>query len=201
MRFRPTLLILAAGSGGRFGGPSQQLAQPLGNTTVLGHTVRNATQTLLPILLVTTPLLAPLARSLAAQRDVLLLSHESVNWGQAIAAGVAERSGAPGWLVVPGDLPLVQPKSLLAMASALEENAIVQPEFEGQTGTAVGFSAELYSELVKLQDDEGARRIVARYPVHRLAVNDPGVVQGAGNPSELDLLRAIKPVAGAPTKV
>jgi molybdenum cofactor cytidylyltransferase len=39
----------------------------------------------------------------------------------------------------------------------------------------VGFSTELYSELMALQGDEGARRIVARYPAQPIAVDDPGV--------------------------
>jgi molybdenum cofactor cytidylyltransferase len=66
--------------------------------------------------------------------------------GFSIAAGVGERSGAPGWLVLPGDMPLVQPSTLLAVATALEQYPVVYAQYRGRRGHPVGFAAELYSD-------------------------------------------------------
>ena len=74
MRFRPTILVPAAGRGRRFGGDGHKLAQVFGSGTVLGATLRNAVQTQLPVLCVTTESMAPLAWKQLARRDVLLLS-------------------------------------------------------------------------------------------------------------------------------
>lgn len=191
MRFRPTIVIPAAGAGRRFGGPPHKLAQPFGGSTVLERTVRQAVQTQLPVLVVTTAALAPLvARHLATRDIVVLAAGEAVRGlGHTMSAGVAERSGAPGWLMLPGDMPLVQPGSILAVAAALESHPVVAAQHRGRRGHPVGFAAELYSELMLLQGDDGARRLLARYPLHGVELDDPGVLLDVDTPSDLETLR------------
>ena len=62
-------------------------------------------------------------------------------------------------------------------------------EHRGRRGHPVGFAAELYSELVKLQGDEGARRIIARYPAVGLEVADPAVLLDIDTAADLAALR------------
>lgn len=191
MRYRPAIIVLAAGSSSRFGGGMHKLAQAFGGSTVLGTTVAHAVQTQLPVLVVTTAPLVPRVAGQLASRDILVLSGPEAarGMGDSIAAGVAERSGAPGWLLLPGDMPLVQPGTLLAVATALEQHAVVHAEHRGRRGHPVGFSAELYSELVQLQGDEGARRIVARYPAYGLEVADGGVLLDIDTAADLAALQ------------
>jgi len=75
------------------------------------------------------------------------------------------------------------------VAGALEEHAIAFAQYRGRRGHPVGFSAELYSELVTLSGDEGARRIVARYPAHGQEVDDRGVLVDIDTPAELEAAR------------
>lgn len=191
MRFRPTIVVPAAGRGSRFGGPSHKLEQPFGNSTVLGSTVRHAIQTQLPVVVITTEALAPLVRSQLATRDICVLSDTDAarGMGATIASGVAERSGAPGWLVLPGDMPLVRPDTLLAVAGALEQHAVVYAQHRGRRGHPVAFSAELYSELIQLSGDEGARRVMLRYPAHGQDVDDAGVLLDVDTHDDLETLR------------
>jgi len=191
MRFRPTIVVPAAGMGRRFGGPVNKLEQPFDGSTVLGSTVRHAIETQLPVVVVTTAALAPLVARLLATRDIVVLADgEAANGlGHSISAGVAERSGAPGWLVLPGDMPLVRPGTLLAVAGALEQNPVVFAQHRGRRGHPVGFAAELYSELILLRGDDGARRIMARYPAHGQEVDDPGVLLDVDTASDLEALR------------
>lgn len=192
MRFRPTIIVPAAGLGSRFGGPLHKLAQPFDGTTVLGATVRHAVQTQLPVVVVTTEALAPHLATQLASRDVVVLSpdHAARGMGFSIAMGVAERSGAPGWLVLPGDMPMVQPATLLAVATALEQYPVVYAQYRGRRGHPVGFAAELYSELVLLTGDDGARRVVARYPAFGQEVPDAGALMDLDTPADLAALRA-----------
>ncbi len=201
MRIRPTIIVPAAGRGSRFGGPLHKLEQPFEGGTVLGATVRRAIETQLPVLVVTTATLAPLVARQLATRDILVLSSGEAarGMGYTIAAGVAERSGASGWIVLPGDMPLVRPDTLLAVATALEQHPVVYAEYRGRRGHPVAFAAELYSELILLDGDDGARRVVARYPSHGQDVDDPGVLLDVDNAADLDLLRAsaaAQPAAG-----
>ncbi|MDE2371563.1 MAG: nucleotidyltransferase family protein [Burkholderiales bacterium] len=197
MRFRPTIVVPAAGSGSRFGGPTHKLEQAFEGSTVLATTLRHAIESQLPVLVVTTAELAPLAAGLLARRDILLLddSDAARGMGSTIAAGVAERSGAPGWLVLPGDMPLVRPATLLAVAGALEEHAVVYAQHRGRRGHPVGFAAELYSELIQLSGDDGARRVLLRYPAHGQEVDDPGVLLDVDTEADLDAIRKVAPPA------
>lgn len=191
MRFRPTIVVPAAGRGSRFGGPLHKLEQAFDGSTVLGTTVRHAIESQLPVVVVTTAPLVPLVSGLLATRDIVVLGagEAARGMGATIAAGVAERSGAPGWLVLPGDMPLVQPGTLLAVAAALEEHAVVYAQHKGRRGHPVAFAAELYSELIQLSGDDGARRVMLRYPAHGQDVEDRGVLLDVDTASDLDALR------------
>ena len=199
MRFRPTIVVPAAGSGTRFGGPLHKLQQDVAGSTVLGMTVRRAIETQLPVIVVTTTAMAPLVGRQLATRDIVVLSDDEAarGMGASIAAGVAERSGAPGWLVLPGDMPLVRPGSILAVAGALEHHAVAYAQHRGRRGHPVGFSAELYSELVLLSGDDGARRVMLRYPAHGQDVDDAGVLMDVDTPPDLDVMRRHLSSAGA----
>jgi molybdenum cofactor cytidylyltransferase len=192
MRFRPTIVVPAAGRGSRFGGPGHKLEQPFEDGTVLGATLRHAIQTQLAVVVVTTAALAAEVGRHVAARDILVLSggEAARGMGYTIAAGVAERSGAPGWLVLPGDMPLVRPGTMLAVATALEQHPVVYAQYKGRRGHPVGFAAELYSELIQLDNDDGARRVVARYPAYGQDVDDPGVLMDVDTPADLAALQA-----------
>jgi molybdenum cofactor cytidylyltransferase len=213
MRFRPTIIVLAAGHGTRFKGVRHKLEQSLGSggangrtggaaegPTVLGSTLQHAVETQLPVVVITTAALAPVAWRQLARRDVVVLAdaESARGMGHSIATGVSERSGAPGWLVLPGDMPLVTSESILAVAAALENHPVVYAQHRGRRGHPVGFSAELYSELVMLTGDEGARRLVARYPAHGVELPDPGVLVDVDTTADLDAARraAAAPASG-----
>jgi molybdenum cofactor cytidylyltransferase len=106
--------------------------------------------------------------------------------GYSIAAGVGARPNASGWLVLPGDMPLVQATTLQAVARSLGQHPVVYAQHRGRRGHPVGFAAELYTELVRLTGDEGARRLLARYPSQGLEVDDPGVLVDVDTQADLE---------------
>lgn len=194
LRHRPSLIVLAAGRGSRFAGGVHKLAQPLGPSTVLATTLVHAIASTLPVLVVTTEALAPIARLHVAARDIVVLpevgSEPGLGMGRSIATGVAARADAPGWLILPADMPLVRSTTMIAVAQALEQHPVAYAQFEGRRGHPVGFAAELYSELVRLDGDEGARRLVARYPSLGVDVDDSGTQIDLDTVDDLSLLRA-----------
>ena len=193
MQSRPTVVVLAAGKGSRFKGGAHKLEQALGDLSVLGRTLHNAVQSHLPVVVVTTPALAAVAARVVAESDVVVVppTLAALGMGHSIAAGIAARADSPGWLLLPGDMPMVRPATMLAVAAALEHHAVAYAQCRGRRGHPVGFAAELYSELMLLSGDEGARRIVARYPAIGVDVEDEGVLLDLDTEADLAAIRAL----------
>ena len=206
-----TVIVLAAGRGSRFEAQGHKLAQPFGDSSVLTTTLANALASGLAVVVVTTQAFAAVARSSVAARDVIVLPEVGaaaantagapgppLGMGTSIAAGVSARPDAAGWLVLPGDMPLVRPSSLQAVARALDPHPVAFAQHRGRRGHPVGFSAELYSELIALQGDEGARRLVARYPAFGLELDDPGVLVDIDTAADLEAVRRSGPAEAVP---
>ena len=155
----PVVLVLASGKGERFlasGGRGSKLQAPLAGVPVLQHTLGAVRASGLPWHL----------------EDA---GHPGM--GDSIAAAVRATRAAGGWLVLPGDLPLVRPGTLLRVAQALAEGAeVVVPVFEGRRGHPVAFSAACGDALAALSGAQGAAAIVRVHRVTELAVDDEGTV-------------------------
>jgi molybdenum cofactor cytidylyltransferase len=199
MSSRPMVVVLAAGRGSRFAGTSHKLEQSLGGGSVLSTTLRQVILSQLQLVVVTTEALAPMARCHVAARDIVVLPEVGsdggvglgLGMGRSIAAGVGARPEAPGWLVLPADMPMIKPSTLIAVGHALAQHPVAYAQHAGRRGHPVGFSGELYSELVMLSGDEGARRLVARYPSFGVDVDDPGTLIDLDTVDDLKALRAV----------
>lgn len=195
MAGKPTIVVLAAGRSSRFGAGHHKLAQPLGDSTVLAQTIASALASQLRTVVVTTARFDDVARSSVAARDVVVLPDVGVDgdtalgMGVSIAAGVSASPDSAGWLVLPGDMPLIRPTTLLAVARALGEHAVAYATYRGGRGHPVGFAAELYPELTALTGDEGARRIIGRYPAHAVELDDAGILVDIDTEDDLAALR------------
>jgi molybdenum cofactor cytidylyltransferase len=200
MQAQPAVVVLAAGQGSRFGGPVHKLGQPFGGASVLAATLRHALASRLSVVVVTTETLAGEACRLVASRDVIVVPEvgaavrgaNASGMGSSIAAGVSARPDASGWLILPADMPLVRPSTLEAVALQLSHYPVAYAQHRGRRGHPVGFAAELYSELALLQGDEGARRLIARYPAHGVEIDDPGVLIDIDTQADLLVAQAMQ---------
>lgn len=115
--------------------------------------------------------------------------------GHSIALGVQATPDAVGWLVLPGDLPLIKSASLRLVAEALQQHSLVVPHYHQQSGHPVGFGREHQAALLALTGDQGARRIVqtARRQgrVKDIHLEDAGVVQDIDTLSDLENIKQI----------
>jgi molybdenum cofactor cytidylyltransferase len=164
VRTLPTVIILAAGKGERFkasGATQDKLQSLLCGQSVLEHVLTAVRASGLPWYVV-------------ERRHTAHLT--SPGMGDSIACGVAATPDAHGWLILPADLPLIQSRTLLAVAEALQHQTVVVPSYEGQQGHPVGFAALCREALLQLTGDQGARAVVAQHSVCRLDVDDEGCV-------------------------
>ena len=158
------VILLAAGRGERFkasGASMDKLDAPLAGLRVRDHVLRSVQASGLPWHIVEREHTQHLAQA---------------GMGDSIACGVAATAHAGGWLILPADLPLVQPTTLLAVAQALQQHPVVVPWYQGEKGHPVGFDASCGVALQALQGDEGARSVVAQRGAWRLEVSDRGAV-------------------------
>jgi len=113
--------------------------------------------------------------------------------GASLAAAVAASDRAEGWIVALGDMPLILPSTIRAVAQALEEGALIAaPVAPGNPmrGHPVGFASALRAELVALDADTGARSIVERHRdrVRLVPVDDPGIYVDLDTREQLESL-------------
>jgi molybdenum cofactor cytidylyltransferase len=192
MKNEPAVVVLAAGAGSRYRGTRHKLSEQLGGDSVLVRTLRNAIASEMSVVLVISEALIDEAQGLVAPEDMVVVDLRSqTGWGMgdSIAAGVSIHASATGWLVLPADMPLVKPSSLRAVADALDQQPIAFAQHRGRRGHPVGFAAELFSELVMLKGDEGARRLLARYPTAAVELDDAGVLFDIDTVDDLALAR------------
>ncbi len=176
----PTVLILASGRGERFlasGGTTHKLQALLKGKTVLQHTLDSVKASGLPW-------------------HVEDAGHPGMS--DSIAAAVSKTPDANGWLVLPADLPLIQPATLLQVAQALQTNDVVQPCLISasveQFGHPVGFGAVCQQDLLNLRGNKGAAGVIVAYAAMKLIVNDVGIVTDIDTVDDLawaeDLLKS-----------
>ena len=169
----PTVLILASGRGERFtasGGGMHKLHAPLGNSTVLEHT---------------------LAAVCASGLPWHVENQGLPGMGDSIAAAVRATAGAHGWLVLPADLPLVRSDTLQKVAETVLHHRVVVPVHGGQRGHPVGFSPACYTQLAQLHGKYGAAPVVSAGAAIELIVDDAGILMDIDTLDDLRRARAM----------
>lgn len=173
----PVVLVLASGRGERFrasGGQGSKLQAMLAGKPVLDHVLAAVRASGLPF-------------------HVEDAGHPGM--GDSIAAAVRATQQAEGWLVLPGDLPLVRPESLQAVAAALRTHAVVLPTHAGVRGHPVGFAAGCLPQLLAVAGAEGAAAVVHHYrqagQAWELPLEDAGIVTDIDTVDDLARLQAM----------
>jgi molybdenum cofactor cytidylyltransferase len=165
---KPTVIVLASGKGERFtasGGKVHKLQALLGGKKVINWTLDAVRASGLPWHL----------------EDA---GHPGM--GDSIAAAVRATPHANGWLMLPADLPLIQPATLLAVAQALQTAHQVIPMFKGQRGHPVGFSAQHALQLSNLEGNRGATQVKPAQEAIELIVDDVGCVTDIDTVQDLE---------------
>ena len=175
--FYVQVLVLAAGHGHRFlesGGQRHKLQALLHGKPVLEHVLDAVKE-------------AGLLAYVVEPKDGL-----AKGIGDSIAYGVQQTAEAYGWLILPGDMPLIQAKTLKTIAGYLmshPEIDAVQPVWRRQPGHPVAFSSRCAKELRALQGDVGARAVLKQLSnqkkVHWIEVEDQGTVHDIDTMADL----------------
>jgi molybdenum cofactor cytidylyltransferase len=191
-------ILLAAGIGTRFDPSGQRLKllepAPSGRHAGLPVAVAAARNLLLALPTVTAVVrpaldenqqqLHALLAEAGCRLEVCTRAHEGM--ATSLAYGVRATADAEGWIVALADMPAIEPGSIKAVVQALREGYDTAAAFFGERrGHPVGFASSLYDELAALEGDDGARRVLAAHPPHRVSVADRGVLLDFDTPDGL----------------
>lgn len=184
------LLLMAAGFSERFKAscpypPRHKLAMAdQDSQTMLEKSYQQASQVIAPenILIVTNqlePSIDEIARTLPSPQ----ISIQSEGLGESIAKGLAfalkHNPLYNAVLILPADLPFIQANSFTQMITALtqypEHN--IRPYYQDIAGHPVGFQRCYFPELLQLNGDQGAQKILQKQPLKKIYLEDPGITQ------------------------
>jgi molybdenum cofactor cytidylyltransferase len=187
---RTAAVILAAGSGERFGGP-KQLAQWEGRPLV-AHVIQAAKEGgLAPIVIVLGAHGQAVLRAITPE-GVEFVENPEWESGQSssVHAGLSAVEGrveAAAFLL--GDMPRVNPETIRRLLEAHRESlpSIVAPVGDGRRGNPVLFDRRVFPSLHALSGDEGGRSLIDRWPWQAIEA-DPREFSEVDRPEDLSAL-------------
>jgi molybdenum cofactor cytidylyltransferase len=182
-------LVLAAGSGSRFGGG--KLMAPWRGGVLIDAAVAAALAA--PARAVHVVVGAdPKVETYLQGRPQLTLVRardHALGLSASLKAGLTSlRADASGAMVFLGDMPLVPHIVLEPLAAALERGApAAVPVFEGRLGNPAALSATLFPQIMALQGDRGARGLLEALgeALERIPAPDAGVLLDVDRPADL----------------
>jgi molybdenum cofactor cytidylyltransferase len=190
------LVILAAGGSSRLGRPKQLLEYR--GQSLLRHVAEVAAGSVCrPIVVV----LGAQASQLDAElRGLPLHVAENRQWARGMATSLrcgletlAATDGGNGAVVILlCDQPLVSVGTINAMVDASQTagKRIIASEYAGVMGVPALFDRSLFPELLALNGEEGARRVIARHADDVHGIPFPGGAVDIDTPQDRERLRA-----------
>jgi molybdenum cofactor cytidylyltransferase len=194
-------IVLAGGSGSRFGGGKLTHAWR-GGALIDGALAAAFAAPARTVTVVTGAdvRVEEVARAYAVrsgQPERLRIVHcadHAEGMGATLRAGIASLpADAAGAYVFLGDMPAIPPAILPALAAAVAAGApAAAPRHNGQRGHPVLFSAALFPQLRTLTGDQGARDVLRALGCALALVDadDPGVLVDIDRPGDLDTSHA-----------
>lgn len=184
------LLLMAAGRSTRFKRTSHgihKLVYPHNGSTLLEMTYQSACKAIPENdICIITNAFEPEVCELANQLTHSTLTIHSNGLGESIAQGIAFKRDWQGALILHGDLPYIQPESIQAIYTALQQHPIVRPSYDGKLGHPVGFQHYLFPSLMRLTGDQGAKAIMQNTTLTLIPLNDPGTIQDIDTLQDLE---------------
>jgi len=184
-----TGILLAAGSGSRFGGG--KLWQGLADGTPIGvASLRNlgaALQQVLAVVRSGDDTLRMLLESEGIAVQVCADAHAGM--ARSLMCGIEASRDADGWIIALGDMPFLLPRTITSIASRVAQTGrIAVPAYRGERGHPVGFGKRYLDALLELEGDEGARSVIRRHPrdVEIVDCDDRGILRDIDTPADLE---------------
>ena len=163
-------IILAAGASTRMGQPKQLL--PYKRRTLLSHVINCVIASSCRIVIVILGANSDKIEPQIAQFPIIIVKNSDWNKGisSSIGCGVnyiqEKKLNINGVIFLTCDQPFISTKIIdqLIEANNLTNQSIIATHYEKTLGIPVLFSSSFFSELIELRGDNGAKKIINKYP-------------------------------------
>lgn len=187
------IILLAAGASVRMGQPKQLL--PYAGTSLLRHSAQVALQTTQPVIVVLGAQAVQMKEELHSLPVQVAVNN---NWEEGMASSVRcglqaalqAHAAMQGVLFMLCDQPLVSSALLQTLISEKNKTgkAMAAAAYNNIKGVPALFDKILFDELLQLKGQEGARKILQRYPANIAAVDFPGGATDIDTPADYEAL-------------
>jgi molybdenum cofactor cytidylyltransferase len=190
---RPVVgVLLAAGSGSRFGG-DKLLATLADGRPLAAAALSTLAAAVDVVIAVVRPGDAALEALLGKSGALVAVCPDAAEGiGASLACGVRETQRcfpeAQGAIIALADMPWVSPSTVASVAAALRRGAaLAAPTHRGTRGHPVAIGARYFADLQTLSGDEGAKKLLAAHDaeLELIAVDDPGALRDVDTQSDL----------------
>jgi molybdenum cofactor cytidylyltransferase len=196
-------IVLAAGSGRRFGTDKRLTILPSGRTLLMS-TLASVPPLFSKYFLVLKPGEETIASEIPAPWTVIFAQQAEKGIGYSLLNAMktlltmqneSDLSLMPlnirGALVALADMPYVHKTTYEQISSAISSNLLVLPTYKAQRGNPVGIGSDFFAELAKPPTtalaDQGARGLITKYrhKVQYLECDDLGILRDIDTPADL----------------
>ena len=180
--------MLAAGSATRFGSDKLQHALPHG-VSIAVQSARHLKPELGRVVAVVRPASDELSKALKSEGcEIVVCENAAEGMGASLACAARTAGEADGYLIALADMPFLRRTTIAAVRDALAAGApLAAPYFRARRGHPVGLSRKFFQDLLTLQGDEGAKRLLAEHAKQmvKIPVGDPGALRDIDRPEDL----------------
>jgi molybdenum cofactor cytidylyltransferase len=186
-------VVLAAGRSTRMGADNKLLAD-LGGRPMVRIVAEAALASRAHLVLVVVGHQEDRVRTALAGLELSFVANPNFAKGlsTSLKAGIAAvPASCDGALVLLGDMPRVGASHLDRLIDAFAPGAIVVPVHEGRQGNPVLWPRSCFPQLMQLEGDAGAKRLIAAHPqdVREVAVDDNAIFSDVDTPEALARIR------------
>ena len=196
---RVGVVVLAAGRGSRFGDEGPKTLARLGRRPLVAYAVAAARSSgLRPVVVVVGCQAAEVAAAAGVGIEVLI---ENPNWEEGMSTSL--RAGLAGILadrtvtavtVALADQPRIGAEAHRRLADAHREGAeLAVATYEGKRGHPVLIGRTLFAEAMRMTGDQGARTLLAAYPVVEVPCDGTGEATDVDTRADLAALEGGSP--------
>lgn len=188
------VLLLAAGSSSRMGQPKQLL--PWGNTTLIEHQIIKLVETgnsVCVVLGCNSKLIIPVIEKF----NITITINDKWNegMGSTISHGINQIirtfTDADAVLIALSDQPLVPAsyfEKIISSFSPASEQILISQSGSGWSGVPAIFDKFYYKELSELNGNEGAKKIISRYPEKVTSMDAGEMLEDIDTPESYKIL-------------